>query len=174
VALGKRIGVLTSGGDCAGLNAVLRAVVNRAVAGYGWEVTGIREGTRGLMSRPVAAEVLLPADVDSTVLRQGGTILGTTNKGNPFAYPGDDGSTRDRSEEVIEGYRMLGLDALIGIGGDGSLAILKRLADQGGLNLVAVPKTIDNDLSRTEVSDEKDEFPSPARPGQSTAQFAGL
>jgi len=152
VALGKRIGVLTSGGDCAGLNAVLRAVVNRAVAGYGWEVTGIREGTRGLMSRPVAAEVLLPADVDSTVLRQGGTILGTTNKGNPFAYPGDDGSTRDRSEEVIEGYRMLGLDALIGIGGDGSLAILKRLADQGGLNLVAVPKTIDNDLSRTEVS----------------------
>jgi 6-phosphofructokinase 1 len=148
----KRIGVLTSGGDCAGLNAVVRAVVHRAATGYGWEVVGIREGTRGLMSRPVAADILTPTALGSTVLRQGGTILGTTNKGNPFAYPLEDGSKQDRSEEVIEGYRLLGLEALIGIGGDGSLAILKRLADQGGLNLVAVPKTIDNDVSRTEVS----------------------
>lgn len=152
MAVAKRIGVLTSGGDCAGLNAVLRAVVKRAVQGYGWEVIGLREGTQGLLARPVDAKALSPADMDGTVLRRGGTLLGTTNKGNPFAYPMEDGSTRDRSEEIIEGCRLLGLDAIVGIGGDGSLAILKRLADQGGLNLVAVPKTIDNDLSRTEVS----------------------
>jgi 6-phosphofructokinase 1 len=152
MAAEKRIGVLTSGGDCAGLNAALRAVVCRAVEGYGWEVIGIREGTQGLLARPVEAEPLSLADFDGSILRRGGTILGTTNKGNPFAYPAPDGTKRDRSAEVIEGYRLLGLDALIGIGGDGSLAILKRLADQGGLKLVAIPKTIDNDLSRTEVS----------------------
>ena len=152
MAAEKRIGVLTSGGDCAGLNAALRAVVYRAVEGYGWEVIGIREGTQGLLARPVEAEPLSLADFDGSILRRGGTILGTTNKGNPFAFPAPDGTKRDRSAEVIEGYRLLGLDALIGIGGDGSLAILKRLADQGGLKLVAIPKTIDNDLSRTEVS----------------------
>ncbi len=140
MAAEKRIGVLTSGGDCAGLNAALRAVVCRAVEGYGWEVIGIREGTQGLLARPVEAEPLSLADFDGSILRRGGTILGTTNKGNPFAYPSPDGTKRDRSAEVIEGYRLLGLDALIGIGGDGSLAILKRLADQGGLKLVAIPK----------------------------------
>ena len=149
---GKRIGVLTSGGDCAGLNAALRAVVCRAIEGYGWEVMGLKEGTQGLLARPVEAAPLALADFDGSVLRRGGTLLGTTNKGNPFDYPLNDGGRKDRSEEVIEGCRLLGLDAIVGIGGDGSLAILKRLADQGGLKLVAIPKTIDNDLSRTEVS----------------------
>jgi 6-phosphofructokinase 1 len=88
----------------------------------------------------------------SGILRYGGTILGTVNKGNPFAYPLSDGETIDRSQEVIDGYHQLGLDALIGIGGDGSLAILRRLAQQGNMNLVAVPKTIDNDLGATENS----------------------
>jgi 6-phosphofructokinase 1 len=82
----------------------------------------------------------------------GGTILGTTNKGDPFAFPMSDGTFRDRSEEIIEGYQLLGLDALIGIGGDGSLAILRRLAQQGGINLVGIPKTIDNDVGITERS----------------------
>jgi 6-phosphofructokinase 1 len=81
-----------------------------------------------------------------------GTILGTTNRGDPFAYPMPDGSRRDRSAEVIEGVRLLGLDALIGIGGDGSLAILRRLARQGGIPLVGIPKTIDNDVGATESS----------------------
>ncbi|RMD63359.1 MAG: ATP-dependent 6-phosphofructokinase [Alphaproteobacteria bacterium] len=148
----RRIGILTSGGDCAGLNAVLRAVVLRAVYGYGWEVIGIRQGTAGLMARPVAAEVLDPAEFTGLLLRTGGTILGTTNKGDPFAYPMPDGTLRDRSAEVIEGYRALDLDALIGIGGDGSLAILRRLAVQGDINFVGIPKTIDNDLGHTEVS----------------------
>ncbi len=144
-----RIGVLTSGGDCAGLNAVIRAVVLRAVQGYGFEVYGIHEATHGLLQRPVAATRLSPDSVKG-ILYQGGTILRTTNRGNPFAYPRPDGSLLDRSEEVIEGYRMLGLDALIGVGGDGSLAILRRLAEQGGWNLIGVPKTIDNDLGHTE------------------------
>ncbi len=148
----RRIGILTSGGDCAGLNAALRAVVYRAVDGYGWEVVGIHQGTAGLLARPVDAEVLEKSQFTGMLLRTAGTILGTTNKGDPFDYPLADGSRIDRSEEVIDGYRQLGLDALIGIGGDGSLDILRRLAVQGGLNLVGIPKTIDNDLGHTEVS----------------------
>lgn len=148
----KRIGVLTSGGDCAGLNAVLRAVVHRAVLGFDWEVFGIEQGTLGLMKRPVGARRLTVEEFDGTLLRRGGTILGSTNRGNPFAYPMPDGSVVDRSEEVIQGYKELGLDALIGIGGDGSQALLRRLAQQGGINLVCIPKTIDNDVGETEVS----------------------
>ena len=150
----KRIGVLTSGGDCAGLNAVLRAVVLRATGHYGWQVVGIRNGTAGLLARPVEAETLeLGLDLfDGTLLRRGGTILGTTNKGDPFDYQMPDGSRVNRAAEVIEGYRELKLDALIGIGGDGSQAILRRLAEEGGMNLITVPKTIDNDLGHTEVS----------------------
>ncbi|MBI3453368.1 MAG: ATP-dependent 6-phosphofructokinase [Rhodospirillales bacterium] len=148
----KRIGVLTSGGDCSGLNAVIRAVVRRGVGGYGWRVTGIRQGTLGLMTRPPDVEDLDFGVNDATILRLGGTILGTTNKGDPFAFPMSDGRPLDRSTEIVEGYRMLGLDALIGIGGDGSLHILRRLAQQGGMNLVGIPKTIDNDVAMTEDS----------------------
>jgi len=148
----KRIGILTSGGDCAGLNAVLRAVVHRAVEGYGWSVLGIRNGTAGLLTRPTEVRTLDLADFPGTLMRQGGTILGTTNRGNPFDYPMPDGTRKDRSEEVIEGFRDLGLDALIGVGGDGSLAILRRLTLQGSIPFVGIPKTIDNDLGHTEVS----------------------
>ncbi|MCL1464228.1 ATP-dependent 6-phosphofructokinase [Argonema galeatum] len=147
----KRIGILTSGGDCAGLNAVIRAVVCRAVDTYNWEVLGIRQATQGLMSSPPQ---FMPLDFDKVdgLLTKGGTVLGTTNKGDPFAFPMPDGTVPDRSEDIIAGYRELGLDAIIGIGGDGSLAILRRLALQGNLNLVAIPKTIDNDLGSTEHS----------------------
>jgi len=147
----KRIGILTSGGDCAGLNAVIRAVVHRAVGTYGWEVLGIRQATQGLMSRPPQVMPLEIEKVDS-LLTAGGTILGTTNKGDPFAFPMPDGTLGDRSEEIIAGYHQLGLTAMIGIGGDGSMAILRRLAQQGGINLVAIPKTIDNDVGVTELS----------------------
>ena len=146
----KTIGILTSGGDCAGLNAVLRAVAHRAIQGNGWRVIGIRDGTMGLMRRPLDVEEIDLERVGSAVMRQGGTILGTTNKGDPFAFPMPDGSLRDRSAEVVQGYHLLGLDALIGIGGDGSFAILRRLAQQGGINLVGIPKTIDNDVGATE------------------------
>ncbi len=146
----KRVGILTSGGDCSGLNAVIRAVVRRA-RDYDMEVYGIKGATQGLMNRPVEAELLDVKKV-SGILRYGGTILGTVNKGNPFAFPMGDGTVQDRSGEVIAGYHLLGLDAVIGIGGDGSLAILRKLAQQGNWNLVAVPKTIDNDLGATDYS----------------------
>jgi 6-phosphofructokinase 1 len=125
---------------------VIRAVVARAVLGYGWRVVGIRHGMEGLSRRPVD---ITPLDLDSAdpaMLRIAGTILGTTSRGDPFAYPMPDGSLKDRSEEKIEGVRLLGLDALIGIGGDGSLAILRRLAQQGSIPVVGIPTTIDNDV----------------------------
>lgn len=147
----KRIGILTSGGDCAGLNAVIRAVVHHAIGTYGWDVVGIREATHGLMSRPPQVMEFEIEQIDR-LLVMGGTVLGTTNKGDPFAFPMADGTLSDRSQEIIDGYHSLGLDALIGIGGDGSLAILRRLAQQGGINLVGIPKTIDNDVGATEVS----------------------
>jgi len=147
----ERIGILTSGGDCAGLNPVIRAVVSRAT-GLGWTVVGIRNGTAGLLARPVEAVELDRRATGSDMLRLGGTILGTTNKGDPFAFPTADGRLVDRSDEVIDGYRQLRLDALIGIGGDGSLKILRDLAAKGDIRLVGIPKTIDNDLGLTEVS----------------------
>ena len=148
----RRIGLLTSGGDCAGLNAAIRAVVCRAVLGYGWEVIGIREGTAGLLERPPLVEELGMHVFTGNILRMGGTILGTVNKGDPFAYPMPDGSILDRSEEVIAGYRELGLDGLIAIGGDGSMRILSRLCQQGKIPFVGIPKTIDNDVAFTEWS----------------------
>ncbi len=148
----ERIGILTSGGDCAGLNAVIRAVVHRAVEGYGWEVVGIHQGTAGLMERPVVAETLDLSIFTGNILRMGGTILGTTNKGNPFHFPTPDGNFEDRSGLVIEGYRSLHLNALIAVGGDGSMEILRGLAQKGDIKLVGIPKTIDNDIGSTEVS----------------------
>ena len=147
----KRIGILTSGGDCAGLNAVIRAVVHRAVGSYGWEVMGIHQATNGLMNHPPKATSLGIDKIDS-LLTAGGTVLGTTNQGDPFAFPMPDGTVCDRSNDIIAGYHQLGLDAVIGIGGDGSLAILRKIAQQGKLNLVGIPKTIDNDVGVTEHS----------------------
>jgi ATP-dependent phosphofructokinase / diphosphate-dependent phosphofructokinase len=152
VTSSKTIGVLTSGGDCAGLNAVIRAVVSRAVLGYGWRVLGIHQGTQGLMRRPVEFEALDLRAASPAMARMAGTILGTTNRGDPFAYPMPDGTLKDRSSEVIEGIHLLGLDGLIGIGGDGSMAILRRLCQQGEIPFVGIPKTIDNDVGATENS----------------------
>ena len=147
----KRIGILTSGGDCAGLNAVIRAAVHAAYQ-RGWEIIGIEDGTAGLLDRPARYRILTPSMFDTAIMRLGGTILGTTNKGNPFKFPMPDGSFKDRTPEIIEAINDIGLDAIIGIGGDGSLAILKKLADAGGFPLIGIPKTIDNDLGETENS----------------------
>lgn len=147
----KRIGILTSGGDCAGLNAVIRAAVHRAHL-LGWEIVGILDGTAGLLQDPPEYRVLHPNEFDGNVMRLGGTILGTTNKGNPFAFPMADGSTKDLSGKIIDGFKALNLDAVIGIGGDGSFAILNKLAKKGGINMVGIPKTIDNDIGMTETS----------------------
>lgn len=147
----KRIGILTSGGDCAGLNAAIRAAVHRADL-LGWEIYGIMDGTAGLLSNPPQYKLLHPSIFDNNVMRMGGTILGTTNKGDPFAYPMPDGSIKDRSNEIIEAFRSLEIEAVIGIGGDGSFAILRKLAMQGGIRMVGIPKTIDNDIGETETA----------------------
>jgi phosphofructokinase-like protein len=140
----KRIGILTSGGDCPGLNAVIRAVVNYATCEYNWEVRGIPYATQGLRNRKsiVLNQYGLERHGIDPLLSMGGTILGSINKGD----------TQEHAQEVITGYHDLELDALIAIGGDGSLAILQKLAKLGNWNLVGVPKTIDNDVALTDLS----------------------
>ncbi len=146
----KKIGVLTSGGDCAGLNAAIRAITYRAIQTYGWHVVGIHNGTTGLIVRPLDYQELTIESCNSMMMRSGGTMLGSTNKNDPFSFPDSYGKRTDRSQDFIEGYHELGLDALVGIGGDGSMRVLRDLAQEGGLNLVTIPKTIDNDLGHTE------------------------
>lgn len=148
----KRLGIMTTGGDCAGLNAVIRAVVYRAVRRYQCEVLGIWRGTLGLLSDPPDAVALTPEMFSGAALRTGGTMIGTTSRGDPFDFPMPDGSRKDRSADVAKACRELGLDALIAIGGDGSFRILGRIAEQHGLKIVGIPKTIDNDVVGTENS----------------------
>tara|TARA_Y100001970_G_scaffold116109_1_gene144515 strand:- start:714 stop:1799 length:1086 start_codon:yes stop_codon:yes gene_type:complete len=148
----KKIGILTSGGDCAGLNAVIRAVTLRAISKYGWKVFGIKDGTMGLTSKPLDVVELKTKDFDGTLFRMGGTFLGTSNKGNPSDMPQNDGKKIDLSDVIISGFKELNLDALIGIGGDGSLKILKNLTAKSGINFVGIPKTIDNDVENNELS----------------------
>jgi 6-phosphofructokinase 1 len=142
----KRIGVLTGGGDAPGLNAVIRAVVKSA-CNAGVEVLGIEDSFDGLIE-PGRTRPLGPKNVTG-ILRLGGTILGTTNRGNPFAYPvtTTDGKV-DYSTRVIENFHKFGLNALVVIGGDGTLSIAHRFAKQG-IPIVGVPKTIDNDIVGT-------------------------
>lgn len=147
----KRIAIFTSGGDCAGLNAVMRAAVLHAHR-LGWEVLGIENGTAGLLEDEPRYRILTPDHFDGNIMRQGGTILGTTNSRNPFDYEMPDGSRKDRSDELIAAFKALGVESLIGIGGDGSFEILNRLVKKGGLNFVGVPKTIDNDVGLTDFS----------------------
>ncbi|MCC7195903.1 MAG: ATP-dependent 6-phosphofructokinase [Gemmatimonadaceae bacterium] len=144
-----RVAISTGGGDAPGLNAVIRAAVLSAVD-RGWHVLGIRKGYAGLLGDDDT--VPLGRDDVRGIGHLGGTILRTTNRGNPFSYPVKqaDGSfvEVDRSDELIENARNLGINAVIAIGGDGSLRIAQRLWEKG-LRVVGVPKTIDNDVSGT-------------------------
>src|SRR5688500_5424340 len=142
----KRIGVLTGGGDAPGLNAVIRAVVKTAT-NAGLECVGLEDSFDGLIE-PNRWRTLTPRDVTG-ILRLGGTILGTTNRGNPFAYPvSTSGGTVDYSDRCIHMFHELKLDALVVIGGDGTLAIAHEFAERG-IPVVGVPKTIDNDICET-------------------------
>lgn len=146
------IGICTGGGDAPGLNAVIRAAVKSAILKYKWKVIGIPDGFDGLIW-PEKSHQLTLRDV-SGILPRGGTILGTTNRGNPFQYKiMENGKevVRDISGQVMDNARKLGIDAIISIGGDGSQKIALELF-QRGMNIVGVPKTIDNDLSATEVT----------------------
>jgi 6-phosphofructokinase 1 len=148
----RTIGVSTGGGDCPGLNAVIRAVVRTARLEYGWRVIGVTNGFNGLIWPEQSQE--LTTESIRGILPRGGTILGTTNRGNPFAYPVEENGRQvvhDYSRRCIEGLEKLGIDSLIVIGGDGTLTIAHELAKLG-VKVVGVPKTIDNDLSATEVS----------------------
>jgi 6-phosphofructokinase 1 len=150
----KRVLVATGGGDCPGLNAVLRAVVKRASHERDWEVIGSIQSFDGILREPTEIKVLDEKAV-AGIHVQGGTIIGTTNKGGPFAWPikNKDGSwdAVDRSDEMIRKLQYLGVDAVISIGGDGSQKISQKLYEKG-LNIIGVPKTIDNDLSATDFT----------------------
>src|SRR6478609_2420539 len=144
-----RIALSTGGGEAPGLNAVIRAAVLSA-CNRGWEVLGIKKGYAELMGEEEVIP-MTPATVRG-IAHLGGTILRTTNRGNPFSYPipQPDGSfvEKDRSGELIENARKLGIDAVISIGGDGSMSIAHQLCERG-MKIVCVPKTIDNDVSGT-------------------------
>jgi phosphofructokinase-like protein len=148
----KRIGILTSGGDCPGLNATIRAATHAAID-KGWEVMGIFNSTEGMMADPINAMQLDYKTVDAA-FRLGGTMLGTTSKGaySPLNFPKGDGTTYDRSQDVADAYHKLGLSGLIVIGGDGSMGILRQIAARTDLKFVGIPKTIDNDVAATEQS----------------------
>jgi ATP-dependent phosphofructokinase / diphosphate-dependent phosphofructokinase len=138
----KRIGILTSGGDCPGLNAVIRAVLSHATLTHNWQVLGIPYATKGLQEGKVVPLSMHGLDLRGIdpLLNMGGTILGSINKGD----------TLNHIDEILISYQALALDALIGIGGDGSLAILNHLRTVGNWQFIAIPKTIDNDVALTE------------------------
>jgi ATP-dependent phosphofructokinase / diphosphate-dependent phosphofructokinase len=147
-----RIGVLSGGGDAPGLNAVIRAVTKTAIFKYGWQVTGIIDGFEGLLT-PTKTRQLTSWNTRG-ILSVGGTILGTTNRGNPFAHKtviGGREIVEDMSPEVLDNITELGLNVLIVIGGDGSLKIGEGI-HKLGVPVIGVPKTIDNDLMATYVT----------------------
>lgn len=148
----KRIGILTGGGDCPGLNAVIRAVVKHAIIAYDWEVIGIEDGFQGLYEKRY--QKLGSAQVRGLLVR-GGTILGSSNRANPFKYPikHPDGreEVRDVSDECMANLNALELEALVAVGGDGTMIMCQGLIERGA-RVVGVPKTIDNDLWATDYT----------------------
>jgi ATP-dependent phosphofructokinase / diphosphate-dependent phosphofructokinase len=147
----RRIGISTGGGDCPGLNAVIRAVVKSAILEHRWQVLGIEDSFDGLIW-PEKTRELCWDDV-SGILTRGGTILGTTNRQNPLAYHKENGinPSRDVSDEIVRNARELGLDGVIVAGGDGTIKIALDLY-RNGLPVIVVPKTIDNDVFGTDIS----------------------
>jgi ATP-dependent phosphofructokinase / diphosphate-dependent phosphofructokinase len=150
----RRIAINTGGGDAPGLNAVIRSVALSAL-NRGWEVVGVRRGYEGMLEDD--PEALIPLDRDRVrgIAHLGGTILGTTNRGDPFKYPVlTDGKKvpTDVSERVVKRFEELGIDALVALGGDGSMTIARKLIERGLKRVIGVPKTIDNDLKGTNVT----------------------
>ena len=147
----KRVGVLTGGGDCPGLNAVLRGLVKTASFNHDMQIVGFLDGFGGLLRDRM---MRLDSDSVSGILHRGGTILGSSNKDNPFQVPvkaGGEMTFEDRSDEARRTFERYGLDVLVVIGGDGSLSIAKQLGEKG-MPVIGIPKTIDNDLAATDVT----------------------
>jgi ATP-dependent phosphofructokinase / diphosphate-dependent phosphofructokinase len=147
----RRIGIMTGGGDAPGLNAVIRAFVKRAVGQEGWEVVGIEDSLDGLLEDPRRVQILTMRSCQG-LLHRGGTMLGTTNRGNPFDYPLPDGSHGDRSKQLVAGVREEALEGIVCIGGDGTMAIAVRMMEELGIPTIGIPKTIDNDLGATDCT----------------------
>jgi len=148
----RTIGIANGGGDAPGLNAVIRAVVRTAISQHNMRVIGIRNGFDGLIWLEGAKE--MTEESVSGILPRGGTILGTTNRGNPFAYKTTENgveTVHDYSSLCMDNARRLGMDAIVVIGGDGTQHIARDFSRKG-VNVVGVPKTIDNDLDATEVT----------------------
>ncbi len=150
----RRIGVLTGGGDCPGLNAVIRAVTVHSILNHKIEVFGILDGYSGLINKKLKK---MSQENVSGILPRGGTILGTSNRDNPFKYStgsvlNNEKKYIDVSEEVVKTVEYNELDAVITIGGDGTQAIANKLYEECGIPVVGIPKTIDNDLDGTDVT----------------------
>jgi len=146
----NKVLVVTGGGDCPGLNAVIRAIVKRAAQEEDWEVIGSIESYNGIFRDPMEVVVLNEYAVAGIHVR-GGTIIGTTNKGGPLKNPDGSWTSVDRSKELLQKIQDLSIDAVISIGGDGSQKISQKLFEMG-CNIIGVPKTIDNDLSATDFT----------------------
>lgn len=152
--MSRRIGILTGGGDAPGLNAVIRAVVKYAVGERGWELIGIEDAFNGLLESPRRITRLTVGN-SRGLLHRGGTVLGTTNRGDPFSFPtgpAKDAPRVDRSAELAAAVHELGIEGLIVIGGDGTQRIAHRLMVERGVPVLGVPKTIDNDLASTDLT----------------------
>ncbi|MEJ7599646.1 MAG: ATP-dependent 6-phosphofructokinase [Kofleriaceae bacterium] len=151
--MSTRIGILTGGGDCPGLNGVIRAVTLQARQTYGWEVVGIRNGFEGLYEEDY---VELNAQVVQHILSRGGTMLGSSNRANPFAYPVrlPDGRVEihDVSARCLSNLAKLELHGLVVVGGDGTMSFGQKFIQRGATRIVGVPKTIDNDLEATDYT----------------------
>lgn len=147
----KRIGILTGGGDCPGLNAVIRSIAKPAMSYFNAKVIGILDGFEGLVEGRMRE--LSPSDVTG-IINSGGTILGTSNKGNPFQYPVESPTgikIIDASEQAFENFRNWKLDVIFAIGGDGTMHIAHKFSEMG-MRVIGIPKTIDNDLDATDIT----------------------
>jgi ATP-dependent phosphofructokinase / diphosphate-dependent phosphofructokinase len=147
--LAKKVGICTGGGDAPGLNAVIRAFVKCGIRDHGWEIVGIEDSFNGLLGERRLQSMTLQSC--QGLLHRGGTVLGTTNRGDPFSWPSPTGP-QDRSEELARAAMEEGLDGIVCIGGDGSQRIALRLMQERGIPMIGVPKTIDNDLAATDMT----------------------
>lgn len=147
----RTVALNTGGGDCPGLNAVIRAIVKRGIDKHQWRVIGIEDSFDGLLDGHLRVREMT-RDSIAGALTRGGTLLGTTNRGNPFRYTDKDGKQQDLSGIVAQRLNMLGCEGLIALGGDGTMRICWELAQKTGVKIIGVPKTIDNDLLGTDIT----------------------